>query len=133
MYKFSTDNLPPLDPLVKETPHYLKDWGQPSWSIYVMHDDSIEVHADRPSHAEIVEGDLHGSLGTQMVLSSAHRPFVRNALHLARKLCTCDPINGIVIPRRILIGIKEIRTCIPIYATCHLDSSPAAEQVETLY
>ncbi len=113
-YKLHTSNSPSLDPLEKEIPSHLKDWGQPYWELYVMENGAVEVFANRPTGKEIGEGDLHGVLGSVIHLDVVNRASVRNALWLARKLCTCDPINGILVPAHRIKGISQLITNIPV-------------------
>ncbi len=113
-YKFHTSNSPSLDPLEKEVPPHLKDWGEPCWEIYVMENGSVEVAACRPTGKEIGEGDLHGVWGSIIHLDVINRSSMKNALWLARKLCTCDPVNGILIPPHRVKGIRELITNIPV-------------------
>jgi hypothetical protein len=119
-YRLSTDNhqrcnqtFYPQDDQPYD--HALRDWDEPHWEIYQNHDGSIEVHSCRPTVQEVTRGDLHGSLGSVIRIAWPCRPFLRNALRLARRLCKADPIYGCIMAEKDLIGIVAIESAIPVY------------------
>lgn len=123
-YYLETSNLPVLiSPLSLGEPATddprLTDWESPHWEIYQMHDGGIEIHACRPTESEIHEGDLHGALGSVIKVSWPCRPILRNALRLARRLMKADPMVGISVTRRHLVGIVVIETDIPVHLNRH--------------
>jgi hypothetical protein len=117
-YYLATDNHPPCDDLwcpgtgPVDLTRY-KDWSEPCWSIYQHNDGRIEITADRPSIEEVIEGDLHGSNGSSIILRVRTREAVRNGLRVARRLCRCSA-EGIRLNRHQLNGIAEIESSIPI-------------------
>ena len=117
-YFLATDNHPPCKDfwIPGAEPVDLtrfKDWSEPCWSIYQHHDGRIEITADRPSIEEAIEGDLHGSNGSSIILRVRTREAVRNGLRVARRLCRCSA-DGIRLNRHQLNGIAEIESSIPI-------------------
>jgi len=122
-YYLNTNNHPMVDHLTRNmelaghdvTDSRFKDWCEPCWEIYQMHDGRIEVHACRPSAEEAMEGDLNGELGSIIKIVWPCRPVLRNALRLARRLCKADPRVGILVSERDLVGIVVIETNIPVY------------------
>jgi hypothetical protein len=101
----------------------LVDWSEPCWEIYQNHDGSIEVHACRPTLREIMQGDMHGTYGSVIKISWPCRPILRNALRLARRLCKADPIRGLIVSERDLVGIVVIETDIPVYLNAKSDGT----------
>jgi hypothetical protein len=95
-------------------PH-LKGFDEPYWEIIQHHDGGIEVHACRPSDQEARDGELYGALGSTIKITWPCRPILRNALRLARRLCKADPIRGLLVSERDLVGIVVIETNIPVY------------------
>lgn len=122
-YYLQTDNHPMVDGLTQnmEMAGYdvsdprFKTWDQPHWEIYQQLDGRIEVHACRPTDEEAAEGDLHGSLGSVIKIAWPCRPILRNALRLARRLCKADPIRGVIVAERDLVGIVVIQSDIDVY------------------
>lgn len=122
-YYLATDNQPQCDSLTQfaELAGFftldprLCEWGDPHWEIYQKHDGSIEVHACRPTTQEVTDGDLHGALGSVIKIVWPCRPILRNALRLARRLCKADPIRGLIVAERHLVGIVVIESNIDVY------------------
>lgn len=120
-YRIATDNHPIIDRIG----HYdmppdsrLKDWDQPSWEIYQLHDGSVEIHACRPTHQETMRGDLHGRWGSVIHLrKSPNRQNIRVALQLARILCRCIPTIGFTINPTVMFDVEWIETEIPVKST----------------
>lgn len=119
-YYLSTCNHPICDPIG----HYdippdsrLKDWCQPSWEIYQLHDGTIKIHACRPTHQEAMRGDLHGRWGSVITIRQGPtRLSLRYGLRLARVLCKCIPTEGIFLSDYWRLFVAEIETDIPIYS-----------------
>ena len=118
-YYLSTDNQPMIPSLIShEEPAHdprLKDWPDATWEIVQNLDGSFEVLANRPTEEEVYEGDLHGELGSTIKISWPFRFVLRNALRIARLLCKADPVKGIRLTERELVGIIVIESDIPCY------------------
>jgi hypothetical protein len=119
-YYLSTDNQPVIDPVANYMchefdPRLREDFGEPHWEIYQNNDGSVHVHACRPTDEEMIEGDLHGALGSIIKIAWPCRPILRNALRLARLLCKADPIRGLIVAERDLVGIVVIQSDIDVY------------------
>lgn len=118
-FRLSADNLPEICmglPIHcnSERPE-LKDWGQPYWDILISPEGAVEVHACRPTEAEIYAGDLHGELGSVITPKHCDRNTIKNALRLARLLGKADPGRGLYVKAEYLLGIAKIETQIDIY------------------
>ncbi len=119
-YRLQTDNQPVIDPVsdyisYNFDPRLNEDFGEPYWKIYLHHDGRVEVHANRPTEQEIIDGDLSGALSSVIKIVWPCRPILRNALRLARRLCKADPNQGIQVTERDLVGIVVIESNIPVY------------------
>ncbi len=118
-YRLATNNQPPCDftswnagyPLDPR----LKDWGEPHWEVYQLHDGSVEIHACRPTHQEMLRGDLHGRWGAVIRLgNNPKRRAIRRALQIARVCCRCIPTLGFAVPGATVLDFDSIETEIPI-------------------
>lgn len=118
-YRLATDNQPPSDysswnagyPLDPR----LKDWGEPHWEVYQLHDGSVEIHACRPTNQEALRGDLHGRWGSVIHLGrNPSRDQLRLGLQLARLLCKCLPTIGFCVSPNVMFHIQRIETNIPV-------------------
>lgn len=129
-FRLSADNQPEICiglPIhfSSERPE-LKDWGQPYWDILISPEGAVEIHACRPTEAEICAGDLHGELGSVIIPKRCDRNTVKNALRLARLLCKADPGRGLYVKAEYLHGIAEIDTQIDIYICYPIQRAAAA-------
>jgi hypothetical protein len=119
-YYLSTDNLPCFPPFalaVEEPPPdpRLKGDFEACWEIVQYNDGRVEILANRPTLAEIMDGDLFGALGTSITLPQVSRHRLKMALRVARKLCQCDPTKGISITFSEYAYIGIIYSNIPVY------------------
>ena len=120
-YYLHTSNYPPCDDLTLYSGEPLdttrfKTWGDPHWDLYLHLTGRYEVMACRPTDAEGREGDLVGELGSEIhIRIRPDRRDLKNALRLARRLCTCDPVKGITVEEDELVGITSIISDIPVY------------------
>jgi hypothetical protein len=120
-YYLATDNQPRIvgldcihigrDP--DPDPALNQSWDEPHWEIYQLHEGTIEVHACRPSFREIMDGDLHGRIGSVIRLRVNNKPTMRNALHVARTLLHCDPRKPVLFPEWVTLAL-DIEAPVPI-------------------
>lgn len=109
-YYLATDNQPQCEPNNQNEylPH-LAEWGDPYWEIYLYQSGWVNITANRPTDSEIGDGDMHGSLGSTIIIDKPDRTAIRNGLRIARRLAKC-PADGCVLNWRDLTGIREIQT-----------------------
>lgn len=117
-YYLATNNHPVCDPISSFDGYApdsrLKDWDRPFWEIYQLNDGAVQVHACRPSIQEAMRGDLHGAWGS-IITPKSHRRAMRIALRIARRLCTCNPMEGIRVDWRELAHLWRIESDIPVF------------------
>lgn len=116
-YYLQTSNMPVCcqitnpsgDPDVR-----LKPWGAPFWGIVQRHDGSIYISAGRPTHQEAMRGDLHGRWGS-LIYPKTSRTAFAIALRIARRLCKCNPMEGITLHWYEAAHLWRIETDLPVF------------------
>lgn len=92
----------------------LKDWDRPYWEVYQHNDGSIEIASCRPTIQEVIRGDLHGKWGS-LIYPKPNRTGFRIALRIARRLCQCNPMEGITIQWYEAAHLWRIETDLPVF------------------
>jgi hypothetical protein len=121
-YYLLTNNRPLLDG--SDLDERLKDWEEPHWEIIQNHDGTIEIHACRPTEAEVRDGDLLGDQGSVIHLHQGTRYSIAIGRRLARKLCRIWPSHyNLFISLETMFFIRKIETNLPVELETELDLS----------
>ncbi len=115
-YRLATDNHPNCYLRDQLPDPRLKDWEQPHWEILQHHNGRVEITSNRPTIQEVMRGDLHGRWGSS-IFPKSHRFAFKIALRIARRLCRCNPIEGITLQWHEAAHLWKIQTDIPVYQT----------------